>query len=436
MMFCRRKGACDAMNLDTLLKKYANLAVANPLDSMREAVHALIGEHAVAAVLETRTGAGRFDVVGFMGPSGGVIVPLRVPLEAGSGNAPSLTVEDFEVGRWLPGRAVRAAGPDAMVREFDAASRIALLRWYISTRTTAYLVLLDRNAGGPLDTVPEAQALALNVIATEFLRRTESRQLADANAWIDRELREIAALQNLLRPDNVSHIKGVDIAVCAQPFKYAGGDYYEIARLSTLFPAAEAPADSDAFAIIIADVSGHGAAAAVEAAMLDAILRTYAGSTTRGLAYLVGYLNRYMFTRKPRPAFATAFVSYYDPRDRGLRHVCAGHPPPILRRRGSPACEDLEVADGIPLLVLRDYQWAMAETRMEPGDILVLYTDGVTECRSPQDVQFGRARLREAINAAEPTAAGVMTRIRDHLNAHAQGLAIEDDQTILVVAFQ
>ncbi|MGR8918929.1 MAG: PP2C family protein-serine/threonine phosphatase [Gammaproteobacteria bacterium] len=276
------------------------------------------------------------------------------------------------------------------------------------------------------------RTLAFTVCAVNLLRRLERLRLVEAQSWIEGELAKLSEMQNLLRPTGLDELVGLDVAIESRPHRYAGGDYYDLARLA-------GPDDEPRYSIALADVSGHGPAAAAEAAMIDTIMRTYSTSEARherpGPASVMTYVNRHMFSRKPRPSFATALLALWLPAARRLRYASAGHLPPLLRPgRGGPA-RALETGEDIPLNILRDYVWQEHEIGLGPGDVLVLYTDGITEALSPDGKQFGFERVRAAVDAAEPRAAAVLEAVSGAVRAHTGGRPNDDDQTVVVVGF-
>ena len=149
----------------------------------------------------------------------------------------------------------------------------------------------------------------------------------------------------------------------------------------------------------------------------------------------VTYLNRHLFTRQSRPTFITAFAGGYDPRSRVFRCVSAGHPPAFVRRAGSDQAEVLGIRNDIPLRVERDHVWENQEVRFDPGDLLVLYTDGVIEARSHGGKPFGIEAVREAISVAEPKPQAVIDTILAAQTRHRDGERADDDQTLIVIRF-
>ena len=263
------------------------------------------------------------------------------------------------------------------------------------------------------------------LVANNLVRRTEKHALVDASAWIEDEIRKLAALQELLKPADLDEFEDVDFAIHSRPHAYAGGDYYDIWSDEC---------NDVGCAFGIADVSGHGPSAVVETAMIDSILRTRADSA--GPAKLLDYLNRHMFTRRSRPSFATVFLAMWTPGERSLRYACAGHPPPLLKRADSGRCVVLETGSDIPVQVLRDYSWSEHHADLAAGDVLVAYTDGITEALSPGGVQFSERRLIDAVNQAASGPHDVIESVNEALKRHANGRPFHDDQTLIVARFK
>ena len=266
-------------------------------------------------------------------------------------------------------------------------------------------------------------------IASNLLRRATKRALVDAGAWIEAEIQKLATLQNLLQPADLTELAGVAFAVHSRPHAYAGGDYYDIAHVT----------DNNGETrclISVADVSGHGPAAVVETAMIDSILRTfseaYKNQDDRGPGEVMNYLNRHMFTRRPRPTFATMFASELNLSTGRMRYCLAGHPPPILKTADNASCEVIPSGDGIPLQIIREYRWHSLSLELAPGDLFVAYSDGVTETLSPGGVQFGIGKLIDVIETGSSEPQTLLDEILSALDNHAEGRPYHDDQTIVI----
>lgn len=289
---------------------------------------------------------------------------------------------------------------------------------------------------GQVDRVDVERGLELSTLAINYVFSVENaRRLAEANAWIRNELEAVGRIQQLLLPQDLEDTPGIRVARYFQPYTYVGGDYYEIVRLRSMIRAEHEAGAPEIWGFMIADASGHGAAAAVEIAMFDAVLRTYRPDPAQitGPGDVLGYANRYFFTRMLRGSFITAFVSSYDPVQRVLHYANAGHPRPIIKRRADSELLSLDEQAGIPLGVDRKARWHHAQVPVDPGDVLVMFTDGITEARSPAGEAFGMDRLRTIVKAAPGNADACLAAIRDALQAHRDHAPVSDDQTLLVV---
>jgi sigma-B regulation protein RsbU (phosphoserine phosphatase) len=281
------------------------------------------------------------------------------------------------------------------------------------------------------------ETLILVNLATSYVARiAESRALQEANRWITQELDSIARLQRLLLPQDTSGIRGADIGVHFAACDRVGGDYYDLASLSRLADPDYPQDQPDIWGLIIADVSGHGAAAAVEVAMFDAILRTYRGSESAGSAGVFNYANEHLFTRMVRGSYLTAAILNYDPRSQTLMYANAGHPPPLLRLPGDNGIVELSQNLGIPLGVERNARWQNSTLHVPSGGLVLAYTDGVTEARSPQGEHFGLQRLRHVLRTTPGPAQALVDAVQRGVGLHQAGGRMRDDQTIIAVGIE
>ena len=181
------------------------------------------------------------------------------------------------------------------------------------------------------------------------------------------------------------------------------------------------------------DVSGHGPGAAVEVAMVDAILRTYHYKAGSGPGDLLTYLNRYYFTREYRGGFSTGILCNYDASTDIFTYASAGHLP-ILIKHHEGHVSVLKSTTGIPIGVERDYSWIAETTQLEQGDTIVLYTDGITEAESISGEQFGLDRLQSVLEQSPAGSAELlMSNFMDTYHQHISNANEQDDQTLIMV---
>lgn len=245
-----------------------------------------------------------------------------------------------------------------------------------------------------------------------------------------RPIEDLADVQRALLPDD-PQIPGLAYALHYQPAAIAGGDYYDLMSLQARLPTERQHPERHAFGCMIADVSGHGAGAAMEVVQFDAILRTWKGGDTPGPAAPLSYANRHYFSRRSRGRYLTAFALFHDPGRRELIYVCAGHPPALLRR--GERIQTLGEGGDIPLGVLRDHLYTQHTLATEPGDMLVLYTDGLIEACDGHGRRFGLPHLIALAGSGTADPARLRDRLRDAVHAHQGSEIGTDDQTLVVL---
>jgi sigma-B regulation protein RsbU (phosphoserine phosphatase) len=261
-----------------------------------------------------------------------------------------------------------------------------------------------------------------------FARATQtlvlSEALQEANDDAEYELRAIAEIQRSLLPAEVPELPGLDMAVSYRAAGHAGGDYYDFF-----------PLDDGRVGVLIADVSGHGTPAAVVMAVAHSLAHTDPAAQATPAAFLAR-LNAHLARRYTTISgtFVTAFYGVFDPARRTLTYANAGHVAPRLVRWAGYS-EVLARARHVPLGVI-DTASAYEEevVTVEPGDQVVLLTDGVTEAVSVFGDVFGADRI-EPLALAGTTAQDLVAAITEDVDAFTAGAPPKDDQTVLVVRF-
>ena len=263
-------------------------------------------------------------------------------------------------------------------------------------------------------------------ISSLFGRATQSLVLSDelkkAYEIVERELKVVADIQRSLLPRSLPAIPGLELAAHYQTSQWAGGDYYDFFELP-----------DGRWGFLIADVSGHGTPAAVMMAILHSLAHGHPGNPEPPSA-LLEHVNRRLAARytAENEVFVTAFYGIYDPVRREFSYSCAGHNPPQLKRCSLGHVESLEDVGGPPLGVFDDTEYPQATLTLRPGDILVLYTDGITEAMDAQNKQFGLERLNEVLARCDLNAAAMSDAILESLGRFTSGNAAHDDRTLLV----
>jgi sigma-B regulation protein RsbU (phosphoserine phosphatase) len=280
----------------------------------------------------------------------------------------------------------------------------------------------------------EQLVVRANLAANLVIRQVIFTSMAAEATRQRAEIEGLADVQKLLLPDS-PRIRGLAYSVHWQPADTAAGDYYDLSNLSWFADPPLAPDSHDLWALMLADVSGHGAAAAMEGAQFDAILRTYRGDEPPlGPAGALTYANRYFFSRRQRRHFLTAFAILYDPRENLMSYVCAGHSPALLCRGSERRWLGLDNDAGIPLGILREHRWENVKLSLEPGDTLLLYTDGIVEARNAEGEMFGQERLAQGMaDAVEMQLDALRDRLVHAVQTHQGGVFGTDDQTLILL---
>tara|TARA_R110000796_G_scaffold8899_20_gene30536 strand:- start:7408 stop:8565 length:1158 start_codon:yes stop_codon:yes gene_type:complete len=255
-----------------------------------------------------------------------------------------------------------------------------------------------------------------------------SSQLNAAQVWIRDEIEEISRLQQLMLPDKNIELSSVKMAYTYKAMKGAGGDYLDIVDLGKTRP--EAQGD---IGMIIADVSGHGPAAAVETAMIDAILRTFEPKDlSSSSSEVLNYINQHFFTKKPRGSFLTATVLRYNFNEKELIYANAGHPHAYLKKANRLVALD---QGGIPIGVLREQNWDTYRVSVDVGDILFVYTDVVIETQNAHKELFGFDRLEKAISAAPDEPEAMLEYLEQKMKKFCGFSEFQDDLTMCAIQF-
>lgn len=270
--------------------------------------------------------------------------------------------------------------------------------------------------------------LLANFAVSSLARSEEKKKLQEITSWREQELSEISRLQHLLLPEEDISIPGIELAFKFKVYKEAGGDYFDVTSLSKDKPEGEA----HKFGVMIADVTGHGPSAAIEAAMFDAILRTYKPDPEEAApAKVMEYVNTHFFTRKNRGKFVTAIAMAYDPETKILEYACAGHPMGYIKR--GDTLIRLDEAQDIPIGVLKEYQWQNYQIKLQHHDIVFLYTDVVLETRNGQQQEFGFDCLEKVLIAAESCPHCVVEDVAEALTDFNESDELSDDLTLCAI---
>ncbi len=209
------------------------------------------------------------------------------------------------------------------------------------------------------------------------------------------------------------------VAARSVPAEIVGGDFYDLI-----------PLDDSAFSVVVADATGHGLPAALQVRDVFTGLRMGLSREYK-LGRTLERLNRIIHGSRMATKFVSLFLAEID-RDGTMIHCCAGHPPGMLVR-WSGEVERLSVG-GLPLGPFPEARYTAGLTRLEPGDTLVMYSDGITEAHGTGEAEYGMERFEELLvehHHRDPEF--LVETIFEAVDAFSGGVAPHDDQTVLVV---
>jgi len=253
------------------------------------------------------------------------------------------------------------------------------------------------------------------------------REIADEVAQRERLNREVEIareVQERLFPQKLPPITGLEYAGYCRPALGVGGDYYDFLALP-----------QGQLGVAIGDVSGKGIAAALMMASLQASLRGEATRAPENLAAAVSNINRLVYEASSANRYATFFYGQFDPATRNFEYVNAGHNPPMLFHceNGKWTIIRLDVG-GTVVGLLQNSPYQQGAVSTSPGDILVAYTDGISEAMNSADEEWGEDRLMQTIESCNGMGAEqILKRVFAEADAFVAGAKQHDDMTLVVL---
>ncbi len=279
----------------------------------------------------------------------------------------------------------------------------------------------------------ERVMLIMNLIETAIESITNAHRSAELSSLLDSQFEQMSRIQRRLLPRESEERRGLwenvgtlcqklEVGMSYRPAGRAGGDYFNIVE------------DSGRLGVLVADVSGHGADAAMIMGMLHAVMHggiPLAGGPGKVMTFLNSRLKPLMTDSR----FITAFFAVIDPVSGVIRYSCAGHPPPRLKRADGTIIQLDDGADA-PIGVLDELEYHDAERPLGAGDSVVLYTDGITETFNPAGDAFGSGHLDTCVATLAGSAADMALTIAAAANDFRQAPEPEDDTTVVVVSMK
>jgi sigma-B regulation protein RsbU (phosphoserine phosphatase) len=289
----------------------------------------------------------------------------------------------------------------------------------VKSEMTGALTVYNKKGGGVF--TEEDQRL-LPIIAMQSAQIMDNARLITENAGMQEQVRLAYDIQRKLLPRDPPEIPGYDVAGTSLPALTVGGDYYDFIGTA-----------SGDWAICLGDVSGKGLPASLLMANLQATLR---GQTLvdAEIHERIERSNKLMYRSTDVEKFATLFYEVLKLGTHEITFVNAGHEPGLLFKTGGSAEVARLETGGLALGVVDDFPYAQETVAMAPGDVTVIYSDGVTDATNLSDEPYGMERLIAVVteHLGEP-AQIIVDRIVEAVNIHAKGAPQLDDITVVVV---
>lgn len=239
---------------------------------------------------------------------------------------------------------------------------------------------------------------------------------------LSQQLAAAAKIQSDLLPARMPDLSGWEFAARLDPALETSGDFYDVITLP-----------NNHWGLVIADVSDKGMGAALFMALSSTLIRTYAKQYPTLPALSISTVNERILSDSRSGMFVTAFYAVLEPNTGRLRYVNAGHNPPILISNQKGKGVDRLQSTGMALGVMGEMIWKQKVTRMLPGDLLVMYTDGVTDAQDPHGQFYGEQRLLQVVRRCNCPAQETLEIILEDLDRFTRGTPQADDVTLLVV---
>ncbi|MGQ0736297.1 MAG: PP2C family protein-serine/threonine phosphatase [Acidobacteriota bacterium] len=309
-------------------------------------------------------------------------------------------------------------------QRLDAASRRSADPWVATLMAEVDTALADFERGEfGRCTVCHEPVEADRLLRNPLVQRCLDHLTADEQQSLLQDLALARDVQQSLLPAHDVVIEGWQVHYQYVAARRVGGDYCDLIRL---------PGRSETL-LLLGDVVGKGVAASIMMGTLHAIVRSFA-SLQLSPSALLTHANRLFCESTPGAAYATLVCLVVAP-DGGIELFNAGHPRPFLRSRGGAHPIALESPPGLPLGMFCDATYRGTARQLEPGEALVLFTDGITEARGASDDEYGSDRLAAALAAAPDHAdprALVAHMLEDVKRFAPEGVYERDDATLLV----
>ena len=337
-------------------------------------------------------------------------------------------LDNIPVGKGITGAAAEAR-ETVRVEDTLADPRYIASHPEIRSEVAVPLIVQDRVVGvmdlesERVGFFTEDHVRLLGLLAPQIASSVENARLYEQlelrEQRMEQDLKAARKLQSVLLPGTAPEIEGLEVAIRLRPAREISGDIYDIFQHG-----------SEYAVFAFGDVSGKGAAAALYGALVSGLLRTLT-YRRRGPAELLKLVNDVLLERKVDAQYVTLTVLEWESRSCKLVMANAGAIPPMICRAGEIIKPRVE---GVPAGLLEDRDYQEVTFVAKPRDVVLLYSDGITDQLNAQEEEYGRGRLARVLQrACENSAEGIADAILADLDEFSSGAPAFDDQTLLVM---
>ncbi len=305
----------------------------------------------------------------------------------------------------------------------------AILLSYYLTRPVELLAKISQEVGkGKLDVrAPVISKDEIGRLAEIFNKMLEDLQEAqkirENQLILEEQIRQAQEIQEGMNPTEYIQRDGYELKGFTRPARGVGGDYYEYYFF-----------EDGKVALIITDVSGKSVSASLVMVLIKTLITTLFGIfQIKRPDVILQIANRVMCSYIHLDRFATSVVGVFDPETKEIEFSNGGHGFLFLYREEKGGCSVAKI-EGLPLGIDEEVEYKLGKIQLKPGDILLLYTDGITEARNPQGEQFGLKRLKERLLLyKDKNAEEIVSSLVKDIDSFSQGAPQHDDMTLLVL---
>ncbi len=282
-------------------------------------------------------------------------------------------------------------------------------------------IVTHQTAVGAASLLPAVQSLAAQISSTLHSAQVYARTLEHQK--VEQELALAGEIQASFLPDALPHVPGWQLAVTLEPARQTSGDFYDVI-----------PLPNGRLGMLIADVSDKGTGAALYMALSRTLIRTYAVEHHTRPDFALRVANNRILTDTQADLFVTLFYGVLDPQTGLLTYCNAGHNPPFLLKARNGGEVQALTRTGLPLGLFAGTTWGQRTVQLGVGDVLVLYTDGVTEAQDRQEEFFGKERLLAVARAHEEGSAHeIQAALLEEIHAFVSDAPQFDDIALMVL---